>query len=188
GGPGAQTRQDGRASAVARETFPADTLLGGPHAGVLVGRPALIEGLRRHPLARALRPDKLTIAGLEAVVRDYLSGDPWGRVPVLRMISEPLKAVRARATALVVHLAEVDISAEVADTEAKVGGGAAPHAVVPSAGVRLAIGATALEARLRRNTPPIIGRLEGDALVLDMRTVGDDEVAVIFRALRGALS
>jgi len=96
--------------------------------------------------------------------------------------------VRARAEALVVDLAEVDISAEVVDTEARIGGGAAPHAVVSSAGVRLAQGATALEARLRKNTPPIIGRLEDDALVLDMRTVRDDEVTVIFCALRGALS
>ena len=178
--------QDAVAAGVDLVSFSGDKLLGGPQAGILVGRPDLIEGLRRHPLSRALRPDKLTIAGLEAVVRDYLSGDPWGRVPVLRTIATPLAVVRARAEALVVALAEVDLSAEVVDTDARIGGGAAPHAVVPSAGVRLVDGATALEARLRRSTPPIIGRMEGDALVLDMRTVRDDEVAVILEAIRKA--
>ena len=169
-------------------SFSGDKLLGGPQAGVIVGRADLVERLRRHPLSRALRPDKLTIAGLEAVVRDYLSGDPWTRVPVLRMISEPPAEVRARAEALALDLAAVDIPAEVVDTEARIGGGAAPHAAVASAGVRIAAGATALDASLRVGKPPVIGRLEDDALVLDMRTVGADQVPVVFDSLRKALS
>ena len=176
--------QEVLASGVDLVSFSGDKLLGGPQAGIIVGRPEVVEKLRRHPLSRALRPDKITIAGLEAVVRDYLSGDPWGRVPVLRMISAPMAAVRARAEDLVVSLAEVDVVAEVVDTEARIGGGAAPHVVVPSAGVRLGDGATALEAKLRGNSPPIIGRLEGDGLVLDMRTVSDAEVAVLLQAIR----
>ena len=180
---GVETVQEVLASGVDVVSFSGDKLLGGPQAGVIVGRPDLIARLRKHPLSRALRPDKLTIAGLEAVVRDYLSGDPWARVPVLRCISAPLADVRARAATLVVDLAAVDVPATVVDTEARVGGGAAPHAVVPSAGVRLTDGATALEAKLRRNAPPIIGRLEGDGLVLDMRTVGADEVRAVFEAI-----
>ena len=93
---GVETVQEVLASGVDVVSFSGDKLLGGPQAGVIVGRPDLIARLRKHPLSRALRPDKLTIAGLEAVVRDYLSGDPWTRVPVLRMISAPLAAVRAR--------------------------------------------------------------------------------------------
>jgi len=169
-------------------SFSGDKLLGGPQAGVIVGRPDLVGRLRRHPLSRALRPDKLTIAGLEAVVRDYLSGDPWSRVPVLRIISEPLDVVRARAEALVLDLAAVDIPAEVVDTEARVGGGAAPHATVPSVGVRLAERATALEAKLRGGRPPVIGRIEDDALVLDMRTVGAGETGVVLEAIRRAVA
>jgi L-seryl-tRNA(Ser) seleniumtransferase len=180
---GVDTVQEVLAAGVDLVSFSGDKLLGGPQAGVIVGRADLVGQLRRHPLSRALRPDKLTIAGLEAVVRDYLSGDPWSRVPVLGTISEPLAAVRARAEALVVDLAAVDIPATVVDTEARVGGGAAPHAVVPSAGVRLARGATALEAQLRAHRPPIIGRLEDDALVLDMRTVAPREVPTVFAAL-----
>ena len=186
---GVDTVQEVLASGVDLVSFSGDKLLGGPQAGVLLGRPALIARLRRHPLARALRPDKLTIAGLEAVVQDYLSGDPWGRVPVLRTIAEPLDSVQARAAGLVVELAAVDIPAEVVDTEARIGGGAAPHATVPSAGVRLGAGkATALDARLRAGNPPVIGRMEDDALLLDMRTVRAEQVEVVLGALRRAFA
>ncbi len=156
---GVETVQEVLASGVDVVSFSGDKLLGGPQAGVIVGRTDLIARLRKHPLSRALRPDKLTIAGLEAVVRDYLSGDPWTRVPVLRTISEPLTAVRARAEALVVDLAAVDIPAAVVDTEARVGGGAAPHVVVPSVGVRLSSGATALEAKLPQATAHVLSSL-----------------------------
>ncbi|MBM4372930.1 MAG: L-seryl-tRNA(Sec) selenium transferase, partial [Deltaproteobacteria bacterium] len=183
---GVDTVSAALAAGVDLVSFSGDKLLGGPQAGILLGRPELIARLRRHPLARALRPDRLTLAGLEAVLRDYLSGDPWSRVPVLRMLSEPLAAVRARAERLALELAAQDLPVEVVETTARVGGGAAPDASLPSAGVRVQNAAAALEAGLRAGRPPVLGRLEDAALILDLRTVGEDQVGALRDAVRRA--
>src|SRR6184192_2926819 len=131
-------------------TFSGDKLLGGPQAGIVVGRADLVERLRRHPLQRALRADKLTIAALEGTLGLYLDPERAAReVPVLRMLNEPAEAVRARAA----RLAEA-VGGEVEKTVARVGGGALPLAELPSFACAVA---EELAVPLRVHDPPVIG-------------------------------
>ena len=157
--------------------FSGDKLLGGPQAGVVVGRAELVERLRRHPLQRALRADKLTLAALEGTLA--LGLESRSSVPVLRMLDEPVEAVRARAA----RLAEL-VGGEVEDTVARVGGGALPLAELPSA-------ACAVEERLaealRLGEPPIVALVRDGRTLLDCRTLSDEEaneVAAAVLALR----
>jgi len=157
--------------------FSGDKLLGGPQAGVVVGRAELVERLRRHPLQRALRADKLTLAALEGTLA--LGPESRNSVPVLRMLDEPVEAVRARAG----RLAEL-VGGEVEDTVARVGGGALPLAELPSA-------ACAVEERLaealRLGDPPVVALVRDGRTLLDCRTLTDDEadqVAAAVLALR----
>jgi L-seryl-tRNA(Ser) seleniumtransferase len=146
-------------------TFSGDKLLGGPQAGIVVGRADLVERLRRHPLQRALRADKLTLAGLEGTLEAFRSGD----VPVLRMLDEPVEAVRARAERLAAAA-----GGEVEETTARVGGGALPLAELPSFACVLPI---ELAAPLRAGNPPVIGIVRDGRLLLDCRTLTDAEAA-----------
>jgi len=148
-------------------TFSGDKLLGGPQAGIVVGRGELVERLRRHPLQRALRADKLTLAALEGTLSAAL--DPaLGEIPILRMFNEPVERVRGRAE----RLARL-VGGEVEETVARVGGGALPLAELRSA-------ACAVEERLARplrlGEPPVIGIVRDGRLLLDCRTLTDDEV------------
>jgi len=161
--------------------FSGDKLLGGPQAGIVVGRGELVERLRRHPLQRALRADKLTIAALEGTLGLYLEPERARReVPVLRMLDEPAERVRARAEALAAA-----VGGEVEETVARVGGGALPLAELPSF-------ASAVEEELagplRAGEPPVVGVLRDGRLLLDCRTLTDaeaDEVATAVAAARG---
>jgi L-seryl-tRNA(Ser) seleniumtransferase len=161
-------------------TFSGDKLLGGPQAGVVVGRGRLVEALRRHPLQRALRADKLTLAALEGTLA--LALDPAvaaEEIPVLRMFHEPLDRVRARAE----RLAGLG-AGEVEETVARVGGGALPLAELPSAACAVE---EDLVERLRLGEPPVVGILRDGKLLLDCRTLTDaeaDEVAAAVRAAR----
>ena len=155
--------------------FSGDKLLGGPQAGILAGSADAIAACRRHPLARALRIDKLSLAALEATLRLYR--DPArarAELPVLRAVLEPADAVRARATALAER-----IGGSVVETVARVGGGALPLAELPSFGVRLDGDAEELAARLRDGDPAVLARVADGALVLDCRTLGDADAARI---------
>jgi L-seryl-tRNA(Ser) seleniumtransferase len=159
--------------------FSGDKLLGGPQAGVVVGRADLVERLRRHPLQRALRPDKLTLAALEGTLA--LALDPFSRdsVPVLRMLHEPVEAVRARAE----RLAGL-VDGEVEDTVARVGGGALPLAELPSAACAVE---EELAEALRAGDPPVVALVRDGRTLLDCRTLTDaevDEVAAVVLALR----
>jgi L-seryl-tRNA(Ser) seleniumtransferase len=150
-------------------TFSGDKLLGGPQAGVMVGRRDAIERCRRHPLARALRIDKLSLAALEATLALYREPErALAELPVLRAANEPLQAVRARAERLAGRL-----GGTVVETIARVGGGALPLAELPSAGVALAGDPDALAAALRAGDPPVLARVVEARLVLDCRTLGD---------------
>jgi L-seryl-tRNA(Ser) seleniumtransferase len=149
-------------------TASGDKLLGGPQAGLLLGRHELVQRLRRHPAARALRVDKLTLAALEATLR--------GAVPPVRAaLDVPVERVRARAAALAERLAGHGIDAVAVDSVAVIGGGGAP-------GVRLASAAVSLPERfaaaLRVGTVPVVGRVEHGRCLLDLRTVDDDESLV----------
>src|SRR5206468_7661024 len=154
--------------------FSGDKLLGGPQAGIVVGRSELVERLRRHPLQRALRADKLTLAALEGTLLLYL--DAPERIPVVRMLREDVAAVRARAERLA---SEVD--GEVEETVARVGGGALPLAEIPSFACAVEEG---LAAALRDHDPPVVGIVRDGRLLLDCRTLADDELAEVAAAVR----
>ena len=158
-------------------TFSGDKLLGGPQAGVVVGRAELVEQLRRHPLQRALRADKLTLAALEGTLRLYLDPERALReVPVLRMLEEPVEAVRARAE----RLAE-KVDGTVEETVGRVGGGALPLAELPSFACAVE---EELAAALRAAEPPVIGIVRDGRLLLDCRTLADEELDEVAEAVR----
>jgi L-seryl-tRNA(Ser) seleniumtransferase len=156
--------------------FSGDKLLGGPQAGVVVGRAELVERLRRHPLQRALRADKLTLAALEGTLG--LLADPETarrEIPVLRMLHEPVESVRERAE----RLAGL-IGGEVEETVARVGGGALPLAELPSAACAIEEDVATL---LRLGEPPVVGIVRDGRLLLDARTLTDPEVDEVARAV-----
>jgi L-seryl-tRNA(Ser) seleniumtransferase len=166
-------------------TFSGDKLVGGPQAGLIVGRADLVARLRKDPLARALRPDKVTMAALTATLGSYRAGRATSEIPVWRMLAIPVGDLESRAAALV---ALIGAAATVVGLEATIGGGSLPGATVPSAGLAIrAASAPRLLSALRAGQPIIVGRVTGDAVVLDLRTVdpGDDEAlgAAIERAL-----
>ena len=161
--------------------FSGDKLLGGPQAGIVVGRTELVEKLRRHPLQRALRADKLTLAALEGTLTLYLDPERARReIPVLRMLDEPAEAIRARAQRLA---AAVD--GEVEETIARVGGGALPLAELPSSACAVE---EELAAPLRLGEPPVVGVVRDGRLLLDCRTVPDTEVDLVAAAVLSARS
>jgi L-seryl-tRNA(Ser) seleniumtransferase len=156
--------------------FSGDKLLGGPQAGIVVGRAPLVERLRRHPLQRALRADKLTLAALEGTLS--LLADPERarrEIPVLRMLDEPLDDIRGRAE----RLAGM-IGGEVEETVARVGGGALPLAELPSAACAVE---EELGAELRRGELPVVGIVRDGRLLLDARTLTDDEIDEVARVV-----
>jgi L-seryl-tRNA(Ser) seleniumtransferase len=154
-------------------TFSGDKLLGGPQAGIAVGRADLVELLRRHPLQRAVRADKLTLAALEGTLALYRSG---AEPPVLRMLGEAPEAVRARAE----RLAELT-GGRVEATVARAGGGALPLAEVPSFACALA---EELAEALRAAEPPVVGIVRDGSLLLDCRTISDVEVEEVAAAVK----
>jgi L-seryl-tRNA(Ser) seleniumtransferase len=161
--------------------FSGDKLLGGPQAGIVVGRAELVELLRRHPLQRAVRADKLTLAALEGTLALYLDPERALReIPVLRMAAEPVDAVRARAE----RLAKV-VGGEVEETVARIGGGALPLAELPSFACAVE---EELAGPLRAGEPPVIGVIRDGRLLLDCRTLTDteaEEVAAAVGTARG---
>jgi L-seryl-tRNA(Ser) seleniumtransferase len=159
--------------------FSGDKLLGGPQAGIVVGRAELVERLRRHPLQRALRADKLTLAALEATLALYLEPERAAEeIPVLRMLRQDVAAVRARAE----RLAELT-GGEVEETVGRVGGGALPLAELPSFACALE---EELAALLREGEPPVIALVRDGRCLLDCRTIADDEVDAVAGAVVGA--
>jgi L-seryl-tRNA(Ser) seleniumtransferase len=162
--------------------FSGDKLLGGPQAGIVVGRAELVERLRRHPLQRALRADKLTLAALEGTLSLHEDPERARReIPVLRMLDEPVERVRERAE----RLAGL-IGGEVEETVARVGGGALPLAELPSAACAIE---ESLAVPLRLGDPPVLGIVRDGRLLLDARTLTDSEVdetaRAVLRARRG---
>jgi L-seryl-tRNA(Ser) seleniumtransferase len=160
--------------------FSGDKLLGGPQAGIAVGRADLVERLRRHPLHRALRVDKLSLAALEGTLLLYLEPErALAEVPVLRMLREPAEDVHARAERLAAA-----VGGEVEETVARVGGGALPLHELPSFACAVE---ESLAAPLREHEPPVVGIVRDGRLLLDCRTLADaelDEVAAAVAACR----
>ncbi|MFP6888345.1 MAG: L-seryl-tRNA(Sec) selenium transferase [Nitrospinota bacterium] len=164
-------------------TFSGDKLLGGPQAGIIVGKSEWLDKLKCHPMMRALRLDKLTLAALESTLRAYLDPERAMReVPALRMLAEGAESARGRAEALLAALGENAaraLRAELAETEGRVGGGAMPLAELKSWAVALkpeGISADRMDALLRASDPPAVTRIHEDRLLLDMRCVSEAEI------------
>ncbi len=174
-------------------TFSGDKLLGGPQAGIIVGRREAIEKVRRHPMARALRSDKLTLAALEATLRLYLDPEQAIReIPVLRMLAVPAAELKARSRRLVRRLEQAlgDAAAiEIVAEPSAVGGGALPQTELAGFAVAVQprdLSVDALAARLRAGSPPAVGRIQEGRLLLNLRTVARSEEAELVLAVTSA--
>jgi L-seryl-tRNA(Ser) seleniumtransferase len=159
-------------------TFSGDKLLGGPQAGIIVGRADLLARIRRNPLRRALRVDKLTLAALEAVLRLYLDPDRLAeRVPVLRLLARRVADIRAMAERLRPRVEKAlagKTTVEVIDCESQIGSGALPTQRIASAGLAIRPGSDRLAAAFRRLPVPVIGRIHQGAFILDLRCLQDE--------------
>ena len=168
--------------------FSGDKLLGGPQAGIIVGRTDLITVLRRHPLARALRLDKTSIAGLNATLLHYVKGEATREVPVWRMIASPLAELDERAA----HWArEIGSGSHVVDGESMVGGGSLPGESLPTRLLSIPVlgrSADDLARALRAGTTPVVGRIDHDELRFDPRTVDPRQDDALIEALRAITS
>jgi L-seryl-tRNA(Ser) seleniumtransferase len=164
-------------------TFSGDKLIGGPQAGIVLGATeagaAAVRKMSRHPLARAVRIDKLTLAALEATLRQRLTGR-LGEIPVERMLRVPVEEVRRRAALWSVKLEDRGVRSSLVPGESAVGGGSVPGHALPTVLVALEGPASRLAAALRHGDPPVIARIENDACCLDPRTVlrGEDETLI----------
>jgi L-seryl-tRNA(Ser) seleniumtransferase len=175
-------------------TFSGDKLLGGPQAGIVAGRADLITKLSKHPLMRALRVDKMTLAALEATLTAYLN-DEAGELPLWRMLAASSDELRARAQSIAEVAIDADAKAEVVPVESVTGGGSAPGTGLPSWAVAISHperGPDEIDSALRAGSPPVICRIENDIVLLDMRTVaaGDDDALgrAVARALTEGMS
>ena len=170
-------------------TFSGDKLLGGPQAGIAVGRIEPIAKLRTHPLMRALRPDKLTIAALVATMAAYRDGTAEETLPVWRLISETTAKLNRRAKAIAARLEAAGIPAAVIETTSTVGGGSLPEETQLSRGVALAAASAARAVgALRHADPPVIARIIDDRVVLDLRSVLPEHDDALVHAVTGALA
>jgi len=180
------------ASGVDLVSFSGDKLLGGPQAGIVVGKAAIVSRLKKNPWNRALRIDKFTIAALEATLNAYDAGTARDTVPTLRLLTEPLSSIQTRARRVLRGLdsdTSARLGAKVSEGRSQVGGGALPTVELPTAGVSLGgtdAAARALDAALRVGDPAVVGRLVDDRLFLDCRTVLPTQVAALGKAVLAA--
>ena len=166
--------------------FSADKLLGGPQGGIIAGRRETLDRIRRHPLMRALRVDKLTYAALEATLEAYAAGRANRDVPVQRMLALAPDEIGGRAEALVSRINAAGCRSRIVDGASTVGGGSAPGSTLPTRLVVLecdGLSADQLEARLRSLDPPVVARIENDRVVLDLRTVAPEDDAELERVI-----
>ena len=175
-------------------TFSGDKLLGGPQAGIVVGKAGPVKKMKSHPMARALRVDKMTLAALQATLSLYLKPEEaMKRIPTLRMLGEPEADIENRAAALAGSLAALgsDLATQVEKAAAKVGGGALPLLELDSYVCAISpasLTAEQLAGRLRRTDPPVVGRIHKGRLLLDARTILPGETEEIVSAMKQALS
>lgn len=175
-------------------TFSGDKLLGGPQAGLIVGKKEALEAVKKNPLTRALRIDKMTLAALESTLRLYRDPERAARVvPTLAMLTASATEIETRANrcaALLRSIGDGRLSTTLLNRSSRVGGGALPLQELPSRCLGIwmeGLSANAVERGMRENDPPVIGRIEDDCFVLDFRTVQDDELAIIADAARRLL-
>ena len=167
-------------------TMSGDKLLGGPQAGLILGSSAMIDRIRKNPLTRSYRVDKLTLAALEATLVLYRNpARALAEIPALAQLSAPVSALYERARAI-----QADVGAQhvaIVDSEASVGGGAFPTARIPSVALALSGDAVTLERRLRAGDPPLVARIANDRLTIDLRAIAPDEDTLVAGAVRRAV-
>lgn len=186
---GEPTARDAVAAGASLVVMSGDKLLGGPQAGIILGRAPLLEALRANPLARAMRVDKLTLAALHATLRLYREPDRAVReVPALVMLTTPVEQLRERGVRLVAAWRAFGVSATVVNTEATVGGGAFPGARILSCALAFEGAAESMERALRLGALPVIGRIADGVLLLDLRAVAAADDERLTAAVRGALA
>ncbi len=167
-------------------SFSCDKLLGGPQSGIIAGETSLVQRIRRNPLYRALRVDKLIIESLEVTLKHLLT-ENWSAIPSLQMILAPIKEIRQRAERVAAKLAALNVSIQ--ENETAIGGGSTPDETLPTWVVELTTSEpNAFESRLRRGAVPVIARIERDKIIFDMRTVADEEVDDLVAVIQTASS
>lgn len=172
-------------------SFSGDKLIGGPQAGIIAGKRELVDRVRRNPLFRAFRPGKLTLCGLEATLMVYRDGEKAVKeVPCLKMLTEHVDNVVARAMVILEGLAFDGFKLEVVNDTAETGGGAMPAISIPSAAIKITgkLAPQELAKRFRSCEPPVFGKIHDDAFHLDVRTVQDDEVTLVRNAMQKVLA
>ena len=180
--------QESVAQGVDLVTFSGDKLLGGPQAGILVGRQEVVERLRRFPLTRALRVDKTTIAGIQANLLHYVKGEALEKVPIWRMIAMPEESVADRARALLNRLGSLGEICELLPGRSMVGGGSLPEETLPTTLIALPAHAPNAQATaLAMGKPPVVARIQGEHVVLDLRTVLPFQEDALIARLRDLL-
>jgi L-seryl-tRNA(Ser) seleniumtransferase len=183
---GEPTVQDSLKAGVDVVSFSGDKLLGGPQAGIILGKSKYLDILKKHPLNRAMRVDKMTLAALEATLQSYEQGAAE-EIPVIGMLSAREDALHQKAALLANLLTEAGIAAEIVPTEGRVGGGSVPNQSLPSYAVALDGNVEALEEKLRLGMQPIIGRIHEGRYLLDVRTLFEADFPVIVEALKEAV-
>jgi L-seryl-tRNA(Ser) seleniumtransferase len=181
------TVQESVAAGTSLVMFSGDKLLGGPQAGIILGKKDLIRKLEKHPLARALRMDKVRIASLTTTILHYLKGDAMTKIPVLRMIATPLAELELRAEKIAKAIGD---AAATEPGESMVGGGSLPESTLPTRLIVIKLAENRVQdvtRRLREHTPPVIGRASKNALILDPRSVFSDEDETLVAAVRDVL-
>jgi L-seryl-tRNA(Ser) seleniumtransferase len=178
------TVQESLAAGVDLVAFSGDKLLGGPQAGILAGKRALIDVLKRHPLARAIRADKLGLAALTATLDHYRKGEALEKIPVWQMISRPLDDIHAQAQQWAAQT-----GGSVIDGESTVGGGSLPGATLPTALLALDVDQPDdCLTRLRQDSPPIIARIADNRVLFDPRTVLPGQESALVEGIRTRFS
>ena len=175
-------------------TFSGDKLLGGPQAGIIVGKKVVLDEIKQNPITRALRIDKLTLAALESTLRHYRNiNEAVDSIPTLRMLTLPADGIKTKAKELekmLTHIGDTRMTIQLIDISSKAGGGALPLLNLPSTGVGLKIkGITpnTIEKYMRNHELPIIGRIEEDVFIMDLRTINGDELPIIKHAIEDML-
>ena len=193
---GEPTVQDAVRAGADAVTFSGDKLLGGPQAGIILGGKEIVARCKKNPLTRALRVDKMTLAALEATLRLYRDERrALAEIPTLRMLTTPRAVLEERARELAARIIEADIhgkfEVQVVESFSQVGGGALPEQDIPTWAVAVRSGEVStrkIEASLRSHTPPVIGRIEFDRFLLDVRTLGRDDWIPVRKAFERLLS
>ena len=183
---GEPTVQDSIKAGVDVVCFSGDKLLGGPQAGIILGRKIYLDRLKKHPLTRATRVDKMTLAALEATLRSYAAGRE-DEIPVVAMLGASQDDLHRKAEALHARLAQAGVEAQILSTDGCVGGGSLPNQILPSWAVALGGNVNALEEKLRLGTPAIVGRIHDGQYLLDVRTLWEEDFPAIVEAMREAM-